>query len=79
MNDATLIKTGAIGAVVAAICCATPVLLIALGAVGLSALTRCLDYVLLPILALCIGVLSYGLYKRRQNAAVCCEPHSKSN
>lgn len=79
MNDATLIKTGAIGAVVAAICCATPVLLIALGAVGLSALTGYLDYVLLPILALCIGVLSYGLYKRRQNAAACCEPHSKSN
>jgi mercuric ion transport protein len=79
MNDATLIKTGAIGAGVAAICCATPVLVIALGAVGLSALTGYLDYVLLPILALCIGVLSYGLYKRRQNAAACCEPHSKSN
>ena len=34
MNDSALIKTGAIGAVVAAICCATPVLVIALGAVG---------------------------------------------
>lgn len=79
MNDATLIKTGAIGAVVAAICCATPVLVITLGAVGLSALTGYLDAVLLPILALCIGVLGYGLYKRRQNAAACCEPQSKSN
>ena len=55
MNDATLIKTGAIGAVVAAICCATPVLVHctrrrrALGADRLSRL------VLLPILALCIG------------------------
>lgn len=72
MNDSTLIKTGAIGAVVAAICCATPVLVIALGAVGLSALTEYLDYVLLPILALCIGLISYGLYRRRQDAAVCC-------
>lgn len=79
MNDATLIKTGAIGAVVAAICCATPVLVLALGAVGLSALTGYLDIVLLPILALCLGVLGYGLYKRRQNAAACCEPQSKSN
>ena len=52
MNDSALIKTGAIGAVVAAICCATPVLVIALGAVGLSALTGYLDYVLLPILDL---------------------------
>ncbi len=72
MNDTTLIKTGAIGAVVAAICCATPVLVLALGAVGMSALTGYLDYVLLPILALCLGVLGYGLYKRRQNAAACC-------
>ena len=72
MNDTTLIKTGAIGAVIAAVCCATPVLVIALGAVGLSALTGYLDYVLLPILALCIGVIAYGLYKRRQTAAACC-------
>lgn len=79
MNDTTLIKTGAVGAVVAALCRATPVLVIALGAAGLSALTGYLDYVLLPILALCIGVLGYGLYKRRQNVAACCEPQSKSN
>lgn len=76
MNESTLIKTGAIGAVVAAICCATPVLVIALGAVGLSALTGYLDYVLLPILALCIGLISYGLYRRRQNAAACCTSES---
>ena len=76
MNDATLIKTDAIGAVVAAICCATPVLVIALGAIGLSAWAGYLDYVLLPILALCLGVLGYGLYKRRQNAAACCDVHT---
>lgn len=68
MNDTTLIKTGAIGAVVAALCCATPVLVIALGAVGLSALTGYIDYVLLPILALCIGLVGYGLHKRRREA-----------
>lgn len=79
MRETTLIKTGAIGAVVAAICCATPLLVIALGAVGLSALAGYLDYVLLPVLALCLGVLGYGLYKRRQNAAACCEPQSNSD
>lgn len=73
MNDATLVKTGAIGRVVAAIFCATPVLVIALGAVGLSALTGYLDYVLLPALALCLGMVGHGLYRRRQNAAACCE------
>lgn len=51
MNDRTLVRTGTIGAIIAAICCATPVLVILLGAVGLSALTGYLDYVLLPALA----------------------------
>ena len=62
MKDETLIKTGAIGAVIAAVCCATPVLVIALGAVGLSALTGYLDYVLVPALVLCLAVVGYGLY-----------------
>ena len=79
MNDTTLIKTGAVGAVIAAVCCATPVLVIALGAVGLSALTGYLDYVLLPILALCIGVIGYGFYRRRQTAAACCTADSTKN
>jgi hypothetical protein len=52
------------------------VLVIALGAVGLSALTGYLDYVLLPILTLCIGVIGYSLYKRRQTAAACCAADS---
>src|SRR5215831_3967654 len=55
MKDATLIRTGAVGAVIAAVCCATPVLVIALGAVGLAASAAYLDYVLLPALAVCIG------------------------
>jgi mercuric ion transport protein len=75
MNDATLIKTGAAGAVIAAVCCATPILVIALGAVGLSALTGYLDYVLLPALGLCLGLLAYGLYRQRQSAA-CCPPNA---
>jgi mercuric ion transport protein len=69
MNDRTLVKTGIIGAVIAAVCCATPVLVILLGAVGLSALTGYLDYVLLPGLALCIGLIGYGLYRQRRTAS----------
>lgn len=72
MNDSSLIKTGVVGAVIAAICCATPILVIALGAVGLSALTGYLDAVLLPALALSIALVGYGFYKKRQNAAACC-------
>ena len=64
MNNESLVKTGIIGVVVAAVCCATPVLVILLGAVGLSALTGYLDYVLPLALALCIGLIGYGLYRR---------------
>lgn len=73
MNDQRLIRTGAIGAVIATVCCATPVLVIGLGAIGLSALTGYLDYVLLPALAVSIGLIGYGLHRRRKKAAVCCE------
>lgn len=65
MNDQTLVRTGTIGAVIAAVCCATPVLVILLGAVGLSALTGYLDYVLFPALAFFLGLIAYGFYKRR--------------
>ena len=37
MTDRSLITTGAIGAVLAAICCATPLLAVVLGSIGLTA------------------------------------------
>lgn len=37
MNNKTLIRTGTVGAIMAAVCCANPVLAVALGAVGQSA------------------------------------------
>ena len=52
---------GGIGAAVAALCCATPILVVLLGAVGLAAVTGYLDYVLLPVLLVSFGMLVYGL------------------
>lgn len=52
---------GGIGAAVAALCCATPILVVLLGVLGLGALTGYLDYVLLPALVLFLGMLVYGL------------------
>jgi mercuric ion transport protein len=71
MNDRALVRTGVVGAIIAAVCCATPVLAIALGAVGLTAVAAYLDYVLLPALAVCLGLIGYGLYLRRRAAAGC--------
>ena len=52
---------GSGGAVILGICCFTPILVIALGAVGLSAWLTWLDYVLLPLFLCFIGVTVFGV------------------
>jgi mercuric reductase len=78
MKDTTILKTGIIRSVIAAICCATPILVVALGAIGLSAWLGWVDYVLLPALALFLAMTAYGLW-RRQRAAACCTADTQSN
>jgi mercuric ion transport protein len=65
MRDRTLITTGAIGAVLAAICCLTPLLVVVLSAVGLTAWLANADYVLIPALILCLALVAFGVYRRR--------------
>ena len=67
MKDATLLRTGIIGAVVAALCCFAPILVVLLGAVGLSALTGYLDVVLMPALVFFVGLTVYAMYRCNQN------------
>lgn len=65
MEDRTLLGVGVGGALVAAICCFTPALVLLLGAVGLSALVGWwLDLVLLPALAFFVGLAVYALVRR---------------
>jgi hypothetical protein len=54
-----------VGAAAAALCCLTPILVLLLSAVGLSAITGLLDYVLLPAMAIFIGIVVYALVRRR--------------
>ncbi|RME97592.1 MAG: mercury resistance system transport protein MerF [Alphaproteobacteria bacterium] len=68
MSDKGLLATGIIGTLVAALCCFTPVLVILLGVVGLSALAGWLDVVLLPALAFFIGLTAYALWRLRTRA-----------
>ncbi len=69
----TLIRVGLVGTVLVALCCFTPILLILLGVVGLSALTGYLDYVLLPALAVFIGLTIYAVWRKRK-ADACYAP-----
>lgn len=77
MNHRALTKTGLAGGIVAAVCCTTPVLAIALGALGLSAWAAKADYVLIPLFLASLGLVGIGLYRRKRSSsptARCCEP-----
>jgi mercuric ion transport protein len=65
MRDRTLVTTGIVGAVVAAVCCATPLLAIVLGAVGLTAWLAKADYVLIPALIVFVALIAFGLCRTR--------------
>ena len=65
MTNRSLLWTGIAGTVLAILCCATPLLVILLGAIGLSAVTGYLDYVLLPVVAIFIGIVIYALWRRQ--------------
>jgi len=67
MNDEKLLRSGVAGTVIAMLCCFTPVLVILLGFVGLSAIIGGLDYVLFPILFASLGLIAYALYLRSGN------------
>ena len=68
-----LLLTGLTGSAVTAVCCFTPLLTGALGMVGLGAVTRYLDYALLPALAGFLGLTVCGLLGRnRKDDPGCC-------
>ena len=75
MNDKKLLSTGIIGTVIVALCCFTPLLVVLLGIVGLSAALGWLDYVLFPALAFFIGLTIYAVYRRQKRQAQTSEHH----
>ena len=67
-----LFRVGVVGSVVAALCCAgilTPLLAAGLTAAGLGALTRNLDLVILPALAVFLVLTAAGWWLRQHRAA----------
>ena len=65
MASDKLLRTGVIGALLTVLCCFTPTLVVALGAVGLASWAGVLDFVLFPLLALFLAMISYAIYRRR--------------
>ncbi|CAB1083720.1 Membrane transport protein MerF [Olavius algarvensis Delta 1 endosymbiont] len=58
------------GTVLVALCCFTPILVILLGAVGLSVFTPYLDFVLLPALCIMIALSLVSFMRWRKSAAI---------
>lgn len=77
MDDRALVRTGLIGAAIAALCCATPVLVLALAALGLAGAAVWLDWLLIPALLGFTALAAVGLYRQRRSAA--CAPNSSTN
>jgi mercuric ion transport protein len=65
MTDKGLLRVGIIGALVTALCCFRPVLVVLLGAVGLAAAIGWSDYVLWPALVFFVGLTALALWRRR--------------
>lgn len=66
MKNRTLLRTGVAGTIIVALCCFTPVLVVLMGIVGLSAVTGYLDYVLFPALAFFLGLTIHALRRKRR-------------
>jgi mercuric ion transport protein len=65
MTRNRLLVFGTIGVILSALCCFTPILVVLLGVVGLSAFIGYLDYVLLPAVLIFIGIVAYALVSKR--------------
>jgi len=63
MKNKLLMFSG-LGAVILALCCFTPILVVLVTAIGLASVVGYLDYVLFPLLALFVGLFIYALCKK---------------
>jgi mercuric ion transport protein len=68
INNAQLLKTGLMGSIIAALCCFTPVLAVLLGAVGLEWFVGYLDYVLVPVMIIFLGLVGYAVWRNAKKA-----------
>ncbi len=64
MKLSGLLKTGITGVAISSLCCFTPVLVILLGMVGLSAWVGYLDYILMPALLFFLALTVFAFMQK---------------
>ena len=77
MSNRQLFRTGVVSSVLLALCCVTPILFIAITAVGLSAVAGWLDVVLIPALVISI-VLTWWAWRRCKKDDACAVDPTRS-
>jgi mercuric ion transport protein len=65
-QNTKLIGTGVAGALLSMLCCVTPVLVVLLGAFGVTAFIAKLDYVLIPIFVASVGLVIFAVVRRKR-------------
>ena len=71
MTDPALFRAGTVGVILAALCCAAPVIALGLPVAGLGAWLAGAGLVALFLMAAAIGVAAHGLHHRRARATAC--------
>ena len=69
MRDRALIHAGMAGAILAAICCAAPLLAGVLPLAGLGAWLAGAGLVMLPLVITCFGLVAWAIHHRRARPA----------
>ena len=65
-QNSKLMSTGVVAALLSLLCCATPVLAVALGALGLAAYASKADYFLVPLFLGAMALVAFALVRRRR-------------
>ena len=68
MTDRAVIRAGVVGAVLAAICCASPLVALSLPLAGLGAWFTGVGAGVLPLMVAGFGFVAWGLHHRRARA-----------
>jgi len=72
MNERARVRAGTVGAIVAAICCATPILAVLLPLAGQGAWLAPSGPVVILLLFACLGLVAFGFNRRRATASAQC-------
>jgi len=71
MSDRALVRAGMAGAILAAICCAAPLLAVGLPLAGLGSCLAGAGLAVFPLMVVGLGLFAWGIHHRRERIASC--------